>query len=360
MQVCIIGHWQVAGQSDVYDVMRENSTGLDGDGCADQRDKRQVVERVASSFAALSALQRGMVSHDANIEASCLLFGGGRDFADSLAQAGEGFVGISIPADCADAYELGKRVSAGVAAGQRVVLEGGHTQASVLWPSFLAGALGFSENALSLDSPDEVIVGACVELRELWGGNPARMVVSTARPLVGLSSVVSTSPDLSLRHEVSPAQAQQMRQVLALAHKQCAPQLLDTSIDPASLPGSGAGGGIAALFAVLGGLLTPTGDFLRHSLKLDEFLSEKVDVVVVAHPGLHSPMLAESTLDSITDSAAQHALPVVAVGVDSSLSRHECAQWGLHGVLLSADMEEALENVGRRIAHTWGRRLRRG
>ena len=57
-------------------------------------------------------------------------------------------------------------------------------------------------------------------------------------------------------------------------------------------------------------------------------------------------------MDTITNAAAELALPVVAVTVRSSLSRYERAQWGLHGVF-ETEARIILEEAGRRIARTW-------
>ena len=57
-------------------------------------------------------------------------------------------------------------------------------------------------------------------------------------------------------------------------------------------------------------------------------------------------------MDTITNAAAELALPVVAVTVRSSLSHYERAQWGLHGVFETV-ARITLEEAGRRIARTW-------
>ena len=49
------------------------------------------------------------------------------------------------------------------------------------------------------------------------------------------------------------------------------------------------------------------------------------------------------------------ALPVVALGSESSLSAHEAAEWGIHGILVVRDSRDALVEGGRRVARTWAR-----
>ena len=74
--------------------------------------------------------------------------------------------------------------------------------------------------------------------------------------------------------------------------------------------------------------------------------------MIVAEPELASPLLATSTLDSLTKAAGTHALPVVGCTVRSSLSHVERAEWGLHGVF-ETEARVTLREAGRRIARTW-------
>lgn len=125
----------------------------------------------------------------------------------------------------------------------------------------------------------------------------------------------------------------------------------DLLADPTPIvrqPGSAALGGVGAAVLALGGQLADTGPWLREATQLDDDMAE-VELVVALEPAMHHSTLAESTLDSITASAAERALPVVVVTGESTLSRHELAEWGIHGLKVSDDLRAA----GAAIARTW-------
>ena len=79
---------------------------------------------------------------------------------------------------------------------------------------------------------------------------------------------------------------------------------------------------------------------------------EEADLLVACEPDLSFPALAESCLDAITAAAAPWAIPVVALAARSTLSAHERAQWGLHGVF-ATDGALGPGAAGARIARTW-------
>ena len=174
---------------------------------------------------------------------------------------------------------------------------------------------------------------------------------STARPLLGLDSVLAVAPDLEPIEDQDTALTAALTQ--AFAHRPLGRhQLLDgVDVHPARQRGSGAGGGVGAVIAAIGGRIVSTGDVLSQLLRLDDLVSG-ADLVIVAEPELSSPLLAESTLDCITRAAATHALPVVAITHRSSLSHFEKAEWGLHGVF-ETEGSVTLEDAGRRVARTW-------
>ena len=103
--------------------------------------------------------------------------------------------------------------------------------------------------------------------------------------------------------------------------------------------------------AAIGGRIVATGDLLARLTPLEAQL-EEADLLIVAEPELASPLLAESTVDALTNAAATRALPVVGLTRRSSLSHVERAQWGLHGVF-ETEGSITLEDAGRRIARTW-------
>ena len=174
---------------------------------------------------------------------------------------------------------------------------------------------------------------------------------STARPLLGLDSVLAVAPDLEPTENQDTALTAALTQ--ACAHRPLGRrQLLEgQDVHPARLHGSGAGGGVGAIIAAIGGRIVSTGDLLSQLLDLDDIM-EGSDLVVVAEPELSSPLLAESTLDCVTSAVAAHALPVVAITRRSSLSHFEKAEWGLHGVF-ETEGSVTLEDAGRRVARTW-------
>ena len=163
--------------------------------------------------------------------------------------------------------------------------------------------------------------------------------------------MLAVDPDLNPIEEQNTALTGLLTQ--AFAHRplgRC--QLIESSVGhPARGYGSGAGGGVGAIIAASGGRIVPTGALLDDLLILDKAL-ESADLVIVAEPELASPLLATSTLDSLTKAAGAHALPVVGCTVRSSLSHVERAEWGLHGVF-ETEARVALREAGRRIARTW-------
>ena len=173
---------------------------------------------------------------------------------------------------------------------------------------------------------------------------------STARPLLGLDSVLAVAPDLS-------AVDQQDTETTALLTRAFARRphrrelFAGPQVHPARAYGSGAGGGVGAVVAAIGGRIVATGDLLARLTPLEAQL-EEADLLLVAEPELASPLLAESTVDALTNAAATRALPVVGLTRRSSLSRVERAQWGLHGVF-ETEGSITLEDAGRRIARTW-------
>ena len=174
---------------------------------------------------------------------------------------------------------------------------------------------------------------------------------STARPLLGLDSVLAVAPDLEPLENQDIALTAALTQ--AFAHRPLGRrQLLEgQDVHPARLRGSGVGGGVGAVIAAIGGRIVSTGDLLSQLLDLDDIM-EGCDLLIVAEPELSSPLLAESTLERVTSAAAAYALPVVAITRRSSLSHFEKAEWGLHGVF-ETEESVTLEDAGRRVARTW-------
>ena len=208
--------------------------------------------------------------------------------------------------------------------GGTVIVEGGHNSSPDCGVGFLEGLLDIP--GIDPRQP-EALAGALTRAQSLVVETGVDLVcaASTARPLLGLDSILAVAPDLE------PIEAQDTALTAALtqafAHRPLGRhQLLEgTDVHPARQRGSGAGGGVGA---------------------------DGADLVIVAEPDLSSPLLAEATLDSVTRVAATHALPVVAITRRSSLSHFEKAEWGLHGVF-ETEGSVTLEDAGRRVARTW-------
>ena len=231
----------------------------------------------------------------------------------------------------------------------RIVVEGGHNASPDCGLGFLAGLLGVADSEVSGDA----LPAALTRAEELVAASGTDLVcaASTPRPLLGLGSVLAVDPDLNPIEEQNTALTGLLTQ--AFAHRPLGRrQLIESSIGhPARGYGSGAGGGVGAIIAASGGRIVPTGALLDELLTLDNTL-QSADLLIVAEPELASPLLATSTLDSLTKAAGAHALPVVGCAVRSSLSHVERAEWGLHGVF-ETESRVTLREAGRRIACTW-------
>ncbi|MBF1088233.1 MAG: glycerate kinase, partial [Schaalia sp.] len=257
---------------------------------------------------------------------------------------------VRVPTQASSSREAGERVADSLRRGGTVIVEGGHNFSPDCGVGFLEGLLDVP--GLDPRRPD-ALADALTRAQSLVAEAGVDLVcaASTARPLLGLDSVLAVAPDLE------PIEAQDTALTAALtqafAHRPLGRhQLLDgADVHPARQRGSGAAGGVGAVIAAIGGRIAPTGDLLSSLLGL-EALIDGADLVIVAEPELASPVLAESTLDCVTRVAATYALPVVAITHRSSLSHFEKAEWGLHGVF-ETEGSVTLNDAGRRVARTW-------
>ena len=298
--------------------------------------------------AALEEISRGVRVGCEGADVALLPFGSGPTFDEAVAACRAEASFVRVPTDARSTRDAGERVTQ--ALGQRmVVVEGGHNAFPDCGLGFLAGLLGASDSQVA----GEELPGALTCAEELVAASGTDLVcaASTPRPLLGLDSVLAVAPDLE------PIEAQDTALTAALtqafAHRPLGRhQLLDgADVHPARQRGSGAGGGVGAVIAAIGGRIASTGDLLSSLLGLEAII-DGVDLVIVAEPELASPVLAESTLDCVARVAATHALPVVAITHRSSLSHFEKAEWGLHGVF-ETEGAVTLEDAGRRVARTW-------
>lgn len=299
---------------------------------------------------ALRALAQSFSAGAPSWEVSSLPFGPGRAFAEAM-EGDQRFCVLSV-GDGDSLHEAGQRFREVLAEGKVPVLEGGHLKATDGGMSFLEGISGAKRGVK--ESLEVWFARAIERAQNVVSGREFYAAYSTSRPLFGPSSTLALEPDLSLR---DTGDTDFNRRWAELLHKTMRPQLAVSGqsasvVEPGRLPGSGASGGAAAIVGLLGGRLVSDGDFLLHHTDCESFI-EASDLVIICEPELHSPALAESSLDLLTEIASRSAIPVLAIGTHSTLSAHERAQWGIHGILV--DETGNLDALGYRAARTWAR-----
>ena len=301
---------------------------------------------------ALDTIRRGVVAGASQPTVLTVPFGTGPTFDEAVADLRSQASFVRVPTWASSSREAGERVADSLRNGGTVIVEGGHNSSPDCGAGFLEGLL----DVPGIDPrKTEAFADALTLAQSLVAEAGVDLVcaASTARPLLGLDSVLAVAPDLE------PIEAQDTALTAALtqafAHRPLGRhQLLDgADVHPARQRGSGAGGGLGAVIAAIGGRIVATGDLLSSLLGLEELL-DGAEVVIVAEPELASPLLAESTLDCVTRAAATHALPVVAITHRSSLSHFEKAEWGLHAVF-ETEGSVTLADAGCRVARTWFR-----
>ena len=299
---------------------------------------------------ALAAIARGVLTGSPSSTVATLPVGTGPTFDEAVAALRSQASFVRVPTDASSSREAGVCVAETLGMQRTVIVEGGHNASPDCGIGFLEGLLG--DSCIDPRRP-EVLADALTRAQGLVADAGVDLVcaASTARPLLGLDSVLAVAPDLEPVENQDTALTAALTQ--AFAHRPLGRrQLLEgQDVHPARLRGSGAGGGVGAVIAAIGGRIVSTGDLLSQLLDLDDIM-EGCDLVIVAEPELSSPLLAESTLERVTSAAAAHALPVVAITRRSSLSHFEKAEWGLHGVF-ETEGSVMLEDAGRRIARTW-------
>lgn len=299
---------------------------------------------------ALAAIGRGVLTGAPSSTVVTLPVGSGPTFDEAVAALRSQASFVRVPTDASSSREAGERVADSLRDGGTVIVEGGHNFLLDCGVGFLEGLLGGP--CIDPRQP-ETLADALTRAQGLVADAGVDLVcaASTARPLLGLDSVLAVAPDLEPLENQDTALTAALTQ--AFAHRPLGRrQLLEgQDVHPARLRGSGAGGGVGAVIAAIGGRIVSTGDLLSQLLDLDDIM-EGCDLVIVAEPELSSPLLAESTLERVTSAAAAHALPVVAITCRSSLSHFEKAEWGLHGVFETVG-SIMLEDAGRRVARTW-------
>lgn len=302
---------------------------------------------------ALLAIARGFQGRRPDWSAEVVPFGPGWVAAEALTVA-PSLAPIVIEASERSTRRAGEALLRALDEGRVPVLEGGHNEHSDCGLGLLEAVSGVR---LSRDgSLAERAAEALRIARERIGGREVVATASTARPLLGMSSVLAIRPDLSAQtvqdRGLTGALARFFEDAWADRPRL---RLADGAQvrSAAALPGSGAGGGAAAMVVALGGRLVSTADMLAEATGLADRMAG-ADLVVGVEPLLHSPQLADAMLDRITGAAAAQALPVVAVCAETSLSAHEAAEWGIHGIsVVRAPSAPELARTGARIAQTW-------
>lgn len=299
---------------------------------------------------ALRALAQGFSVGAPSWEVSFAPFGPGQAFAEAM--AGNGRFRVLSVGDGDSLHEAGQRFREVLEEGKVPVLEGGHLTATDGGMSFLEGISGAKRKVN--ESLETWFMRAIGRAQNDVSGQEFYAAYSTSRPLFGPSSTLALEPDLSLRDTDDTGFNRQWAELL---HKTTRPQLAINGqsvsvVEPGRLPGSGASGGAATIIGILGGRLVSDGDFLLHHTDCKTKI-EASDLLIICEPELHSPALAESSLDLLTEIASESAIPVLAIGLHSTLSAHERAQWGIHGILV--DETGNLDALGRRAARTWAR-----
>ena len=198
-----------------------------------------------------------------------------------------------------------------------------------------------------------------IRVREAFDAEDLRrrdvvVAYSTSRPLYGAGGTSNTDQQLRLRTDI--VEPKGWRQALTQLAEEPAGSLQfggqDDRLDPGTRPGSGAGGGAAAWLMALGARAFPTGEVLAHYLDAERLIAE-ADLVIIATPHWHSPDLTDA-VPLVLTGLGSPATPRVGVGLASSLSAHEQAQWGIQGLHLLGK-KDGLEELGRRVGQTWGR-----
>lgn len=190
-------------------------------------------------------------------------------------------------------------------------------------------------------------------LREL-AERKLRVYTTSDRPLLGISSVYAVRPDGSA--ETDPRVATKQRHIgefaRILSHLSGAENLLNTKPIPSlgNQTGSGSGWGLAMLAAAMRGSVEPLWPAVMRRQKLDQ--NHPTELVIILTEELHPQTIVESIAPTAASYAAIHAAPAIAICHSHSLSRHEMAQWGLHGIY-TVPKETAYYKTLNLLKSTW-------
>lgn len=305
-----------------------------------------------TALAALTEVGGGFTAAAPGWEADLAPFGPAQVFAEALARPEcSRYSPIILPERGGGTADAGRAARMTLDEGLIPVVEGGHSAQVDCGIGFIEGFTGADLSDASRLAED--LPAALEQARRILAGRDMIAAASTRRPLLGMASVLAVDPGLNAREEQDRTMTALLARILADAETRRLPLAGEREAGGGRAPGSGAGGGTAAMIGAIGGRIVDTGRLLRGLTGLDERL-DPAELVLVLEPALHSPHLSDAFLDVVTSAASQRALPVVAIGRDSSLSAHERAEWGLNGQFLTQG-RIPLAEAGARIGRTWGR-----
>lgn len=185
------------------------------------------------------------------------------------------------------------------------------------------------------------------------GGRQVRVLTTTSRPLLGLDSTLALGPDTlpttGLAAEVIPRLTQFYTKYTMISE---AENLTRSEVGSyARLPGSGAGQGLAALTNGIRGTVMPLAEQLL-SLPTNAEKINQSDLIITTIKSLHPQTVHDSHIGPLGEMAAAQATPLIAFTNETSLSRHEQAEWGLHAVY-QVPSGNVCSYIGRVLSSTW-------
>lgn len=201
--------------------------------------------------------------------------------------------------------------------------------------------------------PDQPLPELLGVVRKVLADRTVVVASSTSRSLVGPGGTSTLDPYLKLRSRSDRMLV--WRKMLDENYSRR--PLLDMpnqgrTVRVGNLPGSGGGGGAAAALASLGARIFPTGHVLATALDLVGCLN-MTDLLVVAAPHWHSPDLVDEPAMVAAEQSFERGIPTVGVGISSSLSHQERAEFGVNGLHVKR-VSRSWKDLGRRVGQTWG------
>ncbi|MDO5720120.1 MAG: glycerate kinase [Actinomycetaceae bacterium] len=164
-------------------------------------------------------------------------------------------------------------------------------------------------------------------------GRHLRVLTTTSRPLLGLDSTLAVTKNGMATTGISTQLISNLTQfysnyTMISEAENLAPSAVTNY---ARLPGSGAAHGLAALTLGLRGSVTPLVEQLL-SIPSNRQKFSNSNLIVTTIDTLHPQTVHDSHIGPLAEIAAAQATPLIAFTHETSLSRHEQAEWGLHAV----------------------------